>query len=179
MSVMSWIKRFALIAESCLKRINLVLTVVSMLVIATLAVIVAYQVLMRYVFERPTSWVFEIAKYALVFIIFLPLGYAQQLGQHVRVDAITTRLPKKMQTRVEIVALGLSMFFIVLLLWSALDYALLALERGWSSDTWGLGIPTFPILIMIPIGLFFLLLNQFVTLIRHVADLFPEQQDDS
>lgn len=175
---MGSIKRLTSIIVSCLEKVNLALTMVSMLVIATLTGIVVYQVFMRYFFERPTSWVFELSKYAMLYIIFLPIGYAQQLGQHIRVDAIITRLPEKLRARMEIAALILSIFFVILLLWSATDYTLLALEHGWNSKGWGLGIPTFWVLIVMPIGLFVLLLNQLVALIRRIADLFSKRQDE-
>ena len=177
--VMRWVKRFASIAVRFLEYSNYLLTIMTVLVAATLMVIVTYQVVVRYFFHGSTAWVFEIAKYGMVFVIFAPLARAEQIGQHIRVDGIIARLSLKTNTRLNVVTLTLSLIFVSIFLWSSTRYALLALDKGWNTHPYGLGWDQWPILAVIPISFCLLWLNLLVSLIRNIAGLFRKEQENT
>ncbi len=72
-----------------LARLGIALAALSLL--ATLALI-AYSVFMRYVVNRPTAWVDELAGYLLVACIMLAVADALFHGEHIAVDLVTERL---------------------------------------------------------------------------------------
>lgn len=178
-SIVRRIKSLVPIVIRYLEYANRVLSALAMLVIATLVVIVSWQVLMRYFFEEPTPWVFELAEYGMVLIVFLPLALAEEMGQHIRVDAITMRLSSKRNKQLNIITLSLSLFYVGLFVWSAVRYARLAYEAGWNSGPYKLGLDQWPILGLLAIGLIFLWLNLLVSLIRQIVDIIPKDQDAS
>ncbi|WP_373356264.1 TRAP transporter large permease subunit [Pseudoroseicyclus sp. CXY001] len=50
--------------------------------------IVVYEVVMRSLFNMPTSWVAEISVYSFVALVFLGLGVAQRAGAHIQVEIL-------------------------------------------------------------------------------------------
>lgn len=80
----------------------------ALLLAITLAVF--YEVILRYVFNAPTEWSFELTGYALVWAGFLAAGYALAHDRHVRVEILSDRLPGPMRTGLmvitDLIALG-------------------------------------------------------------------------
>lgn len=175
---MSWIKRLALIAERYLGGLNKLTLAIVALIIGGVAFSVSYEVVMRYFFDNPTNWVPQVSKYCLVVIFFLPLAYAEQLGQHIKIDVLVLRLSKRTQTKLVIVTSALSIAAFVLFAWSGTLYAWQAFREGWDSGP-PLHIRLFPILAMIPLGLFLLSLQISVTLVKHIIALTTRQQDNN
>jgi len=174
--IVNRIRNFAPVALRYLGYTNYLLLAIAVIVIAGLMFSVVYQSLMRYAIHGPTSWVYELAQYAMVFVIFLPLARVEQLGQHIRVEAITSRMSPKMSRRANIVALSLSLIFVAIYFWSSVCYAYDAFSLGWNSGPYKLGLDQWPILAVIPIGLLLLWLNLLVSLIWSISKHLPEQQ---
>jgi TRAP-type C4-dicarboxylate transport system permease small subunit len=55
-------------------------------------VFVSYEVVMRYFFRSPTTWVLEITIYLVIASTFLALAYVLLEKAHVRVDSVTNLL---------------------------------------------------------------------------------------
>ena len=51
---------------------------------------------------HPTTWTAEFTEYALVYLVFLAISYAEKYGDHIRVDFFISLLPTKIKNRVEI-----------------------------------------------------------------------------
>ncbi len=64
---------------------------------------VVVQVFMRYVLDLPSPRLFELAIYAFVWIIYLGAALASRYNQHVRVDILYQRLPKKVSLALDLV----------------------------------------------------------------------------
>ena len=56
------------------------------------AAFIIYDVVMRYVFNAPTRWAFDVTKQMYGFYFVMLGGYALRHQSHVRVDLITERL---------------------------------------------------------------------------------------
>ena len=107
---MSKIKRFALVSASYFKSLNNLLVLGTALIIVTVMFCVVYNVIMTNVFDEPKSWVVELSAYATLYIVFLPLAYAQQEGSHIRVDIISSRLRGKWLKISNVVVTVISLF---------------------------------------------------------------------
>jgi TRAP-type mannitol/chloroaromatic compound transport system permease small subunit len=68
-----------------------------------LLLIVLYEVAMRYVFNAPTVWGFEATAFAYGLHYMFGLSFMERHGGHVRVDIVTSRLPKRVQAVIGLV----------------------------------------------------------------------------
>lgn len=73
---------------------------VSMLLLAVLVATVICEVVMRYVFGRPTIWSFDVSYMLNGSIFILALGYALKHDAHVRIDFLSSLMPERLQARI-------------------------------------------------------------------------------
>lgn len=163
---MSRINRWALVAERCIEVLNKLVVIIVILVIVGLSFSVSYEVVMRYFFNSPTDWVTEVSTWSLIFIFFLPIAYAEQLGQHIKVDIFTIRASKRTQAGLAVATSALSLFVFVIFAWSGTLYAQERLD--WNTGP-PLEMPLFPYMVAIPVGLILLSLQIFVSLIKNIT----------
>ena len=78
-------------------------------VAAIFAAIIIYDVVMRYLFNAPTRWAFDVSKQLYGFYFVVLGGYALRHQAHVRVDLVTGALSPAVRRWVEIV--GYVIFF--------------------------------------------------------------------
>ena len=75
--------------------------------LAFLTIIVCYEVISRFVFNAPTTWVTEIGTYVFVATVFLGLAVAQRANAHIQVEVLVDRLNKENRAFVELIGLWL------------------------------------------------------------------------
>jgi TRAP-type mannitol/chloroaromatic compound transport system permease small subunit len=85
--------------------------------VAVLIVTVCYDVFMRYVFNAPTYWSYELSYMLGTAVIALGLPYVHYHGSHIRVDLIYSRLPLKGRLVLDI-ALTLVLFYPLVIMWT-------------------------------------------------------------
>lgn len=143
--------------------------IVSWAVVVIIAATV-YEVIMRYVFNDPTTWVFEF-NYLLHGPYFLLLGaYTFSINGHVNVDVFYGRLTPRTKAIVDLFTLPLFFFFIGIMFVYGGKFALNALAfREHLSSAWG--PPVYPIKMIIPVAAALLLLQGIARYIRclHLA----------
>lgn len=173
------VKRMALIADRYSKSLNKpLLSVATVIVLYLLLAQTYYVITVNYFvdfFPRARDFINLTSEYALLFTIFLPLGYAQQLGAHIKVDALICRLSPRVNAWLGIVVSVISLFAFTIFTWSAAKYT--AIHYHDLTDVifdW----PLFPILLVIPIGFGLLALQLVVTLLKQIAALSPSQPDN-
>lgn len=72
--------------------VSAVAAAVAAALLLTIFVAVQYEVVMRFVFNRPTFWVNEASTYAISWVGFLGAGYLLRIGRQLEVDIVTMRL---------------------------------------------------------------------------------------
>jgi TRAP-type transport system small permease protein len=106
----------------------------------------------RYVFNRPILGAYELVGFLLAVAGPLALGYSQLKKGHIRVDFLLQRFSKRGQAILTSLAylIGLAVFSVIT--WRLVDLVqyYLSLKRGSATDT--LGIPIFPFVIVVAIG---------------------------
>ncbi len=90
----------------------------SVLLVGT-AVMLTYDVFRRYVFNAPLPASVEISSLLQAWVIFLPFAFTLAIGQHVRVTIITTRLSKKKQSALLVLAYLVTGAICLILAWFA------------------------------------------------------------
>ena len=129
----------------------------SYLVLPLLA-IVGWEVLMRYAFNAPTSWAFEMTVFIYGVHYSLTLGYAHKHDTHVAIDVFESRLAPRPRAILRIIAnLVLFLPTIGLLAWYSCDLAAIS-WREWelASSSWAPAIYPYKTLMAIGFVLFFL-----------------------
>ena len=80
-----------------LDRFSVFLGRVSMILVVVLVSVMLYEVLVRYVFERPTLWANELSLWIAGFIFLLAGLYAMQQRSHIRIFILYDILPRNLQ----------------------------------------------------------------------------------
>ena len=96
----------------------------AMFLVITVAAIVTAGVFFRYVLNDSLSWSEELAKYAMLWLVFLGAPIALRLGVHPNIEIIISRFPSK-ATRAILAVMHLAVFiFCAFLAMKSHDFAL-------------------------------------------------------
>ena len=126
-----------------------------------IVVLMAINVVLRYLFSVGTVWSQELEWHLLVPLVLFGMSYALGHGDHVRVDILYTRFADRTKILVDLVSALLTAAISVLVIWLSLHYV----QQAWAIDEGSPdpgGIPhRYLVKSLIPIG-FALLLAQAV-----------------
>jgi TRAP-type C4-dicarboxylate transport system permease small subunit len=107
-------------------------------------------VVLRYIFNSPLLWAYEVTEYLLVATLYLALAFTEAEGQHVNVQIVYSRLSPTGQNITYIITRAAMLAFSILLILktgvTAYD-SVLAQETGSAAET-----PRWPARIMVPLG---------------------------
>ncbi len=110
-------------------RISLFLSCVTMLLVVALVLVMLYEVVLRYVFERPTLWANELSLWMAGFIFLLSGLYAMQQRTHIRIYLLYDLLPRSAQRLCDTVSALLIAVFAAALVWGSYNEAYAKLMR--------------------------------------------------
>lgn len=114
----------------------------------------------------PTSWGFESVKFIFGAHFMLVAGYGLLYGSHVRIDLLTSRLPKLTESIISLICY-LCLFFPFLIVWFYFGWGYFYNswsigEKSWSA--WG--PPLYPIKYVIPVAATFLIIQAISEVIK-------------
>ncbi|NYT85878.1 TRAP transporter small permease subunit [Pollutimonas harenae] len=140
------------------------LTLIVVLVSASNAVI-------RKVFSMSSNAWLELQWYLFGAIFLLAAGYTFLLNEHVRVDALSQKFPRRVQIYIEILGVVFFLFpACMLIFWLSLPFFYESLVLHELSSNTG-GLIRWPVKLLIPIGFFLLILAGFSHLIKCIGFL--------
>jgi TRAP-type mannitol/chloroaromatic compound transport system permease small subunit len=137
-----------------------------------LALIVGYEIVMRYVFNRPTIWVNELSVMLFGSFMILAGAFTARYNGHVGMDIVYALLSARARAVLDVISFFL--LFVPLLgvlVWKGGASAwksVMMLEHD--SSQWG--PPLYPIRIMLPLGALLFLLQASAKLVRDLIVLF-------
>ena len=105
-----------------------------------LTLVVMYEVILRYLFNSPTNWVYDMTWILYAIFVFLGGAHALHTGTHVKADIIYNMLPKKGKIVFDIIGYCVFFFPVMgILVYSTWTYFLKSLAMGDVSPatTWG------------------------------------------
>lgn len=124
-----------------------------------IVLIMATNVILRYLFSVGTVWAQELEWHLLVPLILFGMSYAMRHGEHVRVDILYAKFPERTKHIVDFISALLCAALSVLVIWFSLHYIEQAYVIDEGSPDPG-GIPhRYLIKSLIPIGFALLLLQ--------------------
>ena len=142
--------------------------ILSFLIIP-MTVITVIEVILRYVFNRPTLWAWDINTMLLGAFTVLTGGYVLLKDGHVAMDVFVSRFSLRVRAVVALVTSLLFFFSIGLLVWqSGISAWESFMMREQVNSVWG--PPLYPLKILWPIGVFLVLLQGVAKFIRDLND---------
>ncbi len=146
------------------------------LLILPLLGVVLYEVMMRYGFNAPTVWGFEMTGFLYGMHYMFGYSYTDVKDGHVRVDIFTSMTSKKTQALIGALT-TLVMFLPVMICMTIASakyalYSVETLERG--STSWA--PPIYPYKIIMALCFFLLLLQGLSNLIKYLQIVFDKEE---
>ncbi|MBL4811800.1 MAG: TRAP transporter small permease [Rhodobacteraceae bacterium] len=96
---------------------------VAMMATAAIVIVMSYEVVSRYVFERPTLWANELSLWIAGFVFLLAGLYAMQQRSHIRIYIIYDMFPRWMQKLADCISVFLIWVFAFALVWGGFNEA--------------------------------------------------------
>ncbi len=109
--------------------LSLVCSRMAMIAIAVVVLVMFYEVVARYVFNKPTLWANELALWIAGFIFLLAGLYAMQQRSHIRIYIIYDIMPRWMQRFADCISVFLIWAFTIALIWGGYNEAKTKLLR--------------------------------------------------
>ncbi|RVT86628.1 TRAP transporter small permease [Rhodobacteraceae bacterium CCMM004] len=110
-------------------RLSLFLGRCTMLLIVALVSVMFYEVVLRYVFERPTLWANEMSLWMAGFIFLLSGLYAMQQRSHIRIFLLYDAMPRWLQRICDVISTSLIVVFAFAMVWGGYTEAAQKLMR--------------------------------------------------
>lgn len=146
--------------------INEVIGKIVALIAIVFAVIIIYEVFMRYALHQPTRWAFDVTKQLYGFYFMMLGAYALKHQSHVRVDLLVQHLSPKMQKWVDIA--GYLIFFFPfgwIFLTRSYEFAMRSVAQA--ETTYGaVQLPVYPLKISMVVAAALLLLQGVAEVLR-------------
>jgi len=138
--------------------------------IIPLSLLVAYDVSLRYIFNSPTVWAWDVNVQFLGVMTAVGGAYALLRDGHVGVDVITVLLSRRTRIIIEMIT---SIFFFLgsgVLLWTGCQQAALSVKTLEISETY-FAPPLYPLKVLIAAGFALLFLEGLSKLMRNLMAL--------
>jgi TRAP-type mannitol/chloroaromatic compound transport system permease small subunit len=135
------------------------------LLIFFMMVVTVTEVVARYVFNHPTTWVWPINKQLFgLFILFAGL-YTTYKGGHIRIEILYDHFPPKIKSIARLIALACLICFMGVLVWQSAWMGLNALKVK-ELSAGAFRMPLYPLKLLIPAFAFLILLQGIAVFIR-------------
>jgi TRAP-type mannitol/chloroaromatic compound transport system permease small subunit len=126
--------------------------------LAAMIASVAYEVAARYLFNRPTSWSFDVTAYLLCIYTMLGAGFTLLRNGHVNVDIVYGRFPFRVKAVLNCLTSLFFFIFVIAVIWIGGHMAYKSFVYG-ETESSILGWPLYPTKAMVPLGALLLLLQ--------------------
>ena len=113
-------------------------------IIPFLAILIVYEVIMRYAFRAPTFWAFEVSYMMMGTSLMLGIAYCTQLRRHIRVDFFFDSVSEKQKALIDLTGyIFLLLPMIIWVSWGLFEYFIEAYkfneqsgESAWNPLIW-------------------------------------------
>ena len=141
--------------------------------IVPLTLIVTLDVILRYVFNRPTTWAWDINVQFLAVLVIMGGGYVLLKGGHIGVDVLVAGLSQRKRAMVDVALFPLLAFTFGVLLWKSAIEAWTSIKIG-ELFSGVFNPPIYPLRVVIAIGVALLLLQGAAVFTRNLLILMKK-----
>jgi TRAP-type mannitol/chloroaromatic compound transport system permease small subunit len=138
--------------------------------ILLICIVIFIEIVMRTVFNNPTTWTFETTKFLFIISTFLAAGHLLRDRGHIGVDIFYSKFSRKGQVLVDILTFPFFVLFIGSLVFFGFEFAFDSLMKFESTGSvWDPVV--FPVKFAVPIGATLLMLQGICNLIEEILSL--------
>jgi len=159
-------------------RLIVFLAFLAGILLTSMAVLICYSVIMRYLFVRPQGWVVEIVEDSLLYITFLGTAWLLKKGGHVSVELVYERLSPKIQLLFDIFNSLMGLTICLIMTWYSAVTTWDHFQRG-AVVVGTIRIPKAILLVVIPIGFFCLLVAFLKQTVDHIGCMQQDTKGNS
>ena len=120
-------------------------------IVVAMMLTISFDVAMRYLFNAPTTWSFEVNRYMLIMVVFMGGPWTLTAGGHVSVDLFTESMDSKKRVLLDIVTSIRACIYMLMFTWESVVFTWDAWENAIRSTEY-LAWPLWPIRIFLVIG---------------------------
>ena len=131
--------------------------------VGIMVIIIAYQVIMRYIFAHANSWSEELARYLFIYDVMIGAAIAIRRNSHLQIDILINLMKPKVRTILTIIATLAGMVF--------MSYSITLVQTGARTMSAGLGIPMSIPYSCMPVGIVLMLLTSIEVLFKNISAL--------
>jgi TRAP-type mannitol/chloroaromatic compound transport system permease small subunit len=158
-----FIKKFT----GTIDKINLRIGEIAKFILPMVGLVLIFEVISRYVFNKPTDWAHEASQHLFGFAIMFGGAYAFIYGSHVNVDILVRRFSPRTQA-----GIGCFVFIIIALYFGTmLVKSIPMVISSWERMEVTMSVwapPYYPLKTAVPIGASLMLLQAFAKFLRNV-----------
>jgi TRAP-type C4-dicarboxylate transport system permease small subunit len=128
--------------ESLMDHISIAISRVAMFMIAFIVAIMFYEVVMRYIFQKPTLWVNEMSLWTAGAVYLLAGLYVMQQRGHIRIFILYDMVSRNSQRAFDTISTALIVLFAAAVIWGGYNEAYAKMMRWETFGTaWDPPIP--------------------------------------
>ena len=163
---MKLIEKVSDILDDCIRHINIVL-------ISAMTFIILLQVFYRYVLNNPLIWTEEIARFLMVWMIFLAISMVSKRKLNISLDFFLKKIPLKVRKPLEI----LLQAYIIYFLFALFKLGIILVDSAYRQVAPASQISMKWVYLALPVGIVFLVFQQIVLLIKEINLLINKNID--
>ncbi len=153
--------------SNCIDKVTKFVGYLAAFLAIPLTLAVVYEVGMRFLFNKPTQWVYDISWMLFAAMFLLGGAYTLQEERHVRVDIIFRAFPPKVQKGIEFIFYCFLFLPMTLVLaWKGYDFTMMAWRANEMLSTTLFVFPAWAAKIYIPLGFALLFLQGIAQVIK-------------
>lgn len=144
---------------------------VAIVTLCIMALLLIYEVVMRYVFNKPAEWVLDVVQLVQVTLAFAAAAPVLRDGGHINMELMQTLVKKRTQRSLEILSNGICAAGS---LWMAvLGWRTFSQSYKISESSYGITLPIYPWKFLVPLCFFVLALQFFALFVKHIQNREP------
>lgn len=116
-----------------------------------------YDVIMRYLFNMPSLWIWLALQFAMVMLACVAGGYAFLHGDFVKLDILYGRFSPRGKAIADTLTFMFTLLYCAILIWKGIEAANMSFSIRQMTPT-AIRLPLYPLKALIPLGAFLLLL---------------------
>jgi C4-dicarboxylate transporter, DctQ subunit len=150
-------------------RTNAVLATVSGLLVLAVVSLTVLEVVLRRIFDSPTTWTFDYARYFVLYSFMFAGAYTLQNDGHIQISFIAEKFSSRIRLWLAVLSQGGGLVFSMVLTWLAVKQTVKSAQRGWHTQD-VTSIPEWNLYIGIALGALMLSLTFLVRIINLIHD---------
>ena len=145
--------------------------VILAVTVGIMVLIIAYQVIMRYIFAHANSWSEELARYLFIYDVMIGAAIAIRRNSHLQIDILINCFSPKVKRIFTIIATLAGIVFLVLLF----QYSLQLCTQAASNISPGVGISMAVPYAAMPIGIVLMILTSIEVVLENIVKFRSEE----